>query len=57
MGFFKRIFGSWRRGGWKGGLERGWGRVGEVFGEGFGKGWGGFRLKNPIIVPRLFTLC
>ena len=54
------------RGVGKGGLERGWGGVGEGLGKGWGGGWGGVgaglgrawisllqkpRLKNPVNVP------
>ena len=41
MGFFKRDFCILVSGGvGKGGLERGWGRVGDGLGRGLGRGWG-----------------
>ena len=42
--FFKWVFCNLASGVGKGGLERGWGRVGEGAGEGLGKGW----LKRPV---------
>ena len=43
MGFFKQVFFYFGFGGgsWKGGLERGWGGVGEELGKGWGGDWGG----------------
>ena len=54
MGFCKRFFCNLALGGgWKGGLERSWGRVGEGLGKGWGlgRGWGGvgfLYFKNPV---------
>ena len=59
-GFSHGVFVIWFRGVGKGGLERGWGGVGEGLGKGWGGGWGGVGVgldfktsKTPFEKPTL----